>query len=117
MVENHSTAANHIPGKFIFYVDVRLIPEHSFTALEKAMRKLADTVGQQEGVTITFEVIEQTAPASVTPAGSPMTRLLGRAVEAELGVKPEPGGIGGVTMASAIRERGLPVAVWSIQKN
>lgn len=117
MSENRSKAVNDIPGEFVFFVDARLIPEHSFNKLEQAMRDLAETVGRREGARIDFEVIERTASAPATPTNAPVVRLLGNAVKAQLGVEPEFGGIGGVTMASAIRERGFPVAVWGIQKN
>ena len=115
--ENHSTALNHIPGKFVFYVDARLIPEHSPEAVTTALRDLAETVGREREARIEFEAVELTARASALPSDAPVTRLLGRAIRAQLGVEPELGGIGGVTMASVVRERGFPVAVWGILKN
>ncbi len=117
VAEGHGKTVNHIPGEFVFYVDARLIPEYSFADLERAIRGMADAVAREEGVCIEYDVIEQTAPAGVTPSDAAVVRLVSNAVLKQLGVHTREGGIGGVTMASVLREKGLPVAVWGIQKN
>lgn len=117
LAENSSKGANHIPGRFAFYLDARLLPEYEPQELEKILGELAETTGRREGVEIRLELTEQTPRAPETPQDSPVVRALGRAIREQLGVEPVCGGIGGVTMASAIRAGGTPVAVWGIQKN
>ncbi|MCC8109775.1 MAG: M20 family metallo-hydrolase [Planctomycetes bacterium] len=117
VAEGRGKTVNHIPGEFIFYVDARLTPEYSFADMEHAIRNLADSVAREEGVAIEYEIIEQTAAAGVTPADSAVVRLVANAVRKQLGVTVTAGGIGGVTMASVLRARGYPVAVWGIQTN
>ena len=115
--ENFSSGANHIPGKFAFYLDARIQPEYSHEAVRRAVRELADDVARREGAEIDVVVVEETPSTQPTPSDAPVVRTLGRAIEAQLGVKAEVGGIGGVTMASPLRARGLSVAAWGIQKN
>ena len=114
--ENASTGVNHIPAEFSFYVDARVLADYSFEAVEAAMRRLADTVKQAEGVRIALQRVEATDPSRVTPADAPVLSALDRAVKVQLGVEPRHVGTGGVTMAASIRVRGLPVAVWGIQE-
>ena len=117
LTENYSKDTHHIPGKFVFYLDARILPEYSPEAVQKALHDMAETVSAREGVTIGIEVIGQTPRAPRTSEKSPVVRALGRAITAQLGVEPRYGGIGGVSMASALRAGGFPVAVWGIQKN
>ena len=117
LTENYSSAVNHIPEQFVFYLDARILPAYTFAEVESALHELADDVERREGVNIRLEVVEQTPQASVTPPDAPVVSVLAGAIEEQLGVKPRLGGIGGVTMASSIRAAGFDVAAWGMLKN
>lgn len=114
--EDKNTGINHIPAEFIFYVDARVMPYYTFEEVETAIRHLADEVEKSDGVRIAMERVETTAPSRITPAETPVLASLGRAIREQLGTEPRHIGTGSVTMASLIREKGFPVAVWGIQK-
>ena len=117
LTENYSSAINHIPEQFVFYLDARILPAYTFEEVGSALRELADDTERRERVDIRFEMVEQTPPASVTPPDAPVVSALAGAIEEQLGVKPRLGGIGGVTMASSIRAAGFYVAAWGMLKN
>lgn len=117
LTENYSSAVNHIPEQFVFYLDARILPAYTFAEVERSLQDLADRTGRREGVDIRLEVVERTPPASVTPPDAPVVSALSGAIEEQLEVTPRLGGIGGVTMASTIRAAGFYVAVWGMLKN
>lgn len=114
-VEGIDTSVNHIPAGFVFYVDVRVTPEYSFEAVEKAVRDLADAAEKNDGVSISIERIEETPAPTVTPADTPLLAALDRAVRAQLGVDPEHVGTGSVTVAASLRSKGLQAVAWGVQ--
>ncbi|MFT4301096.1 MAG: M20 family metallo-hydrolase [Desulfovibrio sp.] len=114
--EDFSTGINHIPAKFVFYVDARVLPDYSFDEVQKAIRQLADKVEQSDGVQISIERIESTPPSRTTSDQADVIVALGRAIRNQLGKEPEHTGTSSVTMASTLRAAGLPVAVWGIQE-
>lgn len=113
--EDYSTGINHIPAKFVFYVDGRVMPGNSFIEVEKAVRDLADVVAQNEGVSIRVERIEVTPPPKITPPDAPVLAVLSRAVRAVLGVDLTYVGTGSVTMAATLRDKGVDTVVWGVQ--
>jgi succinyl-diaminopimelate desuccinylase len=114
--EDYSTGVNHIPAKFVLYMDVRVTPEYSFAEAEKAVRDLADALEGEHGVGIALERVEETAPALVTPDSAPVVAALDRAIRAELGVEPRHIGGFSVTVAATLRNKGLNAAVWGVQE-
>jgi succinyl-diaminopimelate desuccinylase len=114
--EDNNTGINHIPAKFTFYVDARVMPDYTFEEVEKAIRRLADKVEESDGVRIVMERVNTTAPSLVTPTEAPVLASLGRAIGEQLGIRPRHTGTGSLTVASLVREKGFPVAVWGIQE-
>lgn len=114
--EDFSTGVNHIPSKFVFYTDIRILAVYPFEAVEKAVRVLADEVEKSYGVHINIALEKKTPPSSVTPVDAPVLAVLDRAIRAQLGVEPKHVGTGDTTVAAILRKKGLPVAAWSMQK-
>lgn len=115
--ENFSTGANHIPGKFVFYADIRVLADYSFEDVNKAVRGLADEVEKSSEALIEIEQVKKTPSASVTPADAPVLAVLDRAIRAQLGLEPKHVGTGDVTAAATLRNKGFAVAVWGVQEN
>jgi len=114
--EDYSTGVNHIPAKFVFYADARVMADYSFDQVEQAVRRLANAVEHSDGVRVAIERVEQTPPSRVTPANAPVLQSLDRAIRAQLDLEPRHAGTGSVTMAASLREKGLNAAVWGVQE-
>ena len=104
---------NTIPGRDVFSVDCRVLPQYDLDEVLAAFRSLADEVEAARGVTIRFkpEQREQAAPA--TPPDSEIVRRVMDAARAVYGIDPKPVGIGGGTVAAFLRRAGHPAVVWS----
>lgn len=114
--EDFNTGTNRIPSKFVFYADLRLIPEHPFEEVNKSVRDMADEMEKSSGARIEIKEVNKTPPASVTSADAPVLAALDRAIRAQLGVEPKHVGSSNVTAASSLREKGLAVVAWEIQE-
>ncbi len=104
---------NTIPGEDIFYLDCRILPHYKLSDVEAAIRKIAERVERENGVTveISFTQREQAAPA--TDVNAPVVKGLQAAIKEVYGVDATPQGIGGGTVAAHIRRLGFSAAVWS----
>lgn len=108
---------NTIPGQDVFYLDCRILPTYSLDQVEKRIRRLCDGIEQQRGVRITVSTVvrEQSAPGTLPT--SPVVTRLTQALTVERSLQPRCIGIGGGTVASSFRKRGLPAACWSTLLN
>ncbi len=104
---------NTIPGQDVFYLDCRVLPGYSLDQIEEAIRAICDEVETLRGVSISFAPVirEQAAPG--TPPDSPVVTRLKTALNRERKLAPRIIGIGGGTVASSFRRRGIPAACWS----
>ena len=116
-VEDNTVDGNHIPGIFTFYVDVRIDPVYPLDAPKNAVLALAAAIEAKYGVRIAVESIVATPSVPPTQEKAPVVVALQRAVMQYRGVWPSLTGIDGATMASAIRGKGYPVAVWGMLNN
>lgn len=103
---------NTIPGSDCFYMDCRLLPQHTPEAVIAAARALADQVEQERGVRISIDVQQLLPTAPGTSPDTPVVTRLREAIHAVYGVDARPMGVGGSTVACSFRRRGLPAAVW-----
>ncbi|MCL2896813.1 M20 family metallo-hydrolase [Brenneria tiliae] len=115
--ETNCTGINHVPANFIFYLDIRLMPNCELEQVVQELQQLALVIEKREKVSFAFEYVEITPDAPVTSGNAPVVRTLSDAIAKELNVTPRLVGVGGVTMVSVIRSLGLPVAVWGIQQS
>lgn len=104
---------NTIPGTDVFYVDCRVLPSYDLDEIVDAARRMARETEAEFGVkvTVTTPLKEKAAPP--TPEDSEVVVRLKRAVKEVYGVEAKPAGIGGGTVAAALRVLGVPCAVWS----
>lgn len=114
MSEANVSAINIIPGKEVFYMDCRLLPGCDLNAVLKSIDAVLKTIDQ--GFSAQMEVV-QWQPASFVSSQSDIVKILSREIQAVYGVKARPAGIGGATVASFLRRKGLPAVVWSCVRN
>jgi succinyl-diaminopimelate desuccinylase len=104
---------NTIPGKDVFYVDCRILPEYPVEDVKAAIERICSRAASEYGAKVEFEpVVEETAPAP-TAADAPIVGAITRAVKDVYGRQAKPMGVGGGTVAAVFRKVGLPAAVWS----
>jgi len=104
---------NTIPGEDIFFMDCRILPEYSLSEIMLEIRKMADTIQLQFGVTIEITAIQENQASLPTSVNAPVINALQKAITEVYSVQALPGGIGGGTVAAHFRKQGYPVAVWS----
>lgn len=105
---------NTIPGEDVFYMDCRVLPCYPLDTVRAEVRRTMDKIEAKYGVTVTFTE-EQAAESPATPADAPVVSILSSAIRRVLKTEPRLVGIGGGTVAAALRSRGFHTAVWSKQ--
>lgn len=103
---------NTIPGRDVFYIDCRILPEVDLDLVEREFITRFKAIAAQEGAKVEISPVQKLRSAPPTPARAPVVAKLQKAIKMVKGVDAEPGGVGGGTVASFFREKGLPVAVW-----
>ncbi len=103
---------NTIPGRDVFYLDCRVLPEYDLDDILDRIRAVGDEIRGQYGVNIEYETVqrEQAAPPT-DPDGEITTRVI-QAIKTTYNNSPRPAGIGGGTVAAFLRRRGFPAVVW-----
>ena len=104
---------NTIPGKDVFYVDCRILPDYAVDEIVKEARLIGERVGKELNLEIEVAAVHRQDSVPPTPADSPVVSSLTRAIGQVTGQTARPMGIGGGTVAAFFREAGLPAAVWS----
>jgi succinyl-diaminopimelate desuccinylase len=104
---------NTIPGKDIFYMDCRILPQYRVDHVISAAKKIVAPIAEQTGLQIDVETVHRQDAAPPTSAEAPVVIELAKAIEAVTGNQGRPMGIGGGTVAAFFREKDLPAAVWS----
>ncbi|MGC8602576.1 MAG: M20 family metallo-hydrolase [Desulfomonilaceae bacterium] len=103
---------NTIPGEDIFFFDCRVLPKTDLSDVIAEMRSIAKAVAAKFGVDVTVEEHLKSESPNGTPPDSPVVIALAQAVQEIYGVQARPQGIGGQTVATFFRKKGLPAAVW-----
>jgi len=103
---------NTIPGEDVFCFDCRVLPDYKLDSVLDSVYAECRSVDASSGTETDVTVRNRLDAPPVTPADAPVVRLLCTAVEEVLGVRPRTMGVGGMTVASMFRARGLPAAVW-----
>ena len=103
---------NTIPGEDVFFFDCRVLPKIDLADVIAEMRSVAKVVADRFGVDVTVEEHLRSESPNGTPPDSPVVIALAQAVQEIYGVQPRPQGIGGQTVATFFRKKGLPAAVW-----
>jgi len=108
---------NTIPGRDVFHVDCRILPEYEVGEVLAFAEGLAKPLAAELGVSIEVAQIYRQEAAPPTPADAPVVEALKKAVRKVKGLEAKPMGIGGGTVAAFFRKAGLPAAVWSTQSD
>ncbi|MFW6119078.1 MAG: M20 family metallo-hydrolase [Planctomycetota bacterium] len=103
---------NTIPGEDVFCFDCRVLPDYKLDSVLDSVRAECRSVDASSGTETEVIVRNRMDAPRATPSDASAVRLLCTAVERVLGVAPQTMGVGGMTVASMFRSRGLPAAVW-----
>jgi succinyl-diaminopimelate desuccinylase len=103
---------NTIPGKNVFYLDCRVLPEYDLARVTECVRTIATEAAGKFGVSVDVETVQTLASAPPTAVEAPVVKALTQAIRQVYGREALPQGIGGGTVAAFFRKAGLPAAVW-----
>lgn len=104
---------NTLPGRDVFYLDCRILPEYPLNAVEAEVRSIANEVAARYGAQITVDVTHREQASTPTPADAPVVASLSENLRNIRGIEPHIRGVGGQTVAVPLRRKGLPTAVWA----
>ncbi|MFW6177544.1 MAG: M20 family metallo-hydrolase [Desulfohalobiaceae bacterium] len=104
---------NTIPGRDVFYLDCRVLPDYNLNDVYQACQEIAEEVAIQSGTRIDLEIVHQEESAPKTKPEHPLVQSIAQAVQKIYGITPKPQGIGGGTVAAYLRRAGLPAVVWA----
>ncbi|WP_031483593.1 M20 family metallo-hydrolase [Maridesulfovibrio frigidus] len=104
---------NTLPGKDVFYIDCRVLPNYDLKDVVDQVKGMALYVAEEYGVEIKVEVDTKNQAAPATPVKSEIVEKTLFAIKEIYGIDATPGGIGGGTVAAHLRERGYKAVVWA----
>lgn len=103
---------NTIPGEDVFFFDCRILPDLDVTEIIAEMQRVATAAKEQFGLEVSVEEFLRSESPNPTPADAPVVVEIAKAVQEIYGVQGRPQGIGGQTVATFFRKKGLYAAVW-----
>lgn len=103
---------NTIPGRDVFYLDCRVLPNYELAQVTARVRALAEETARKFEVSVKVEPVQALPSPPATSPQAPVVLALQRAIRAVYGREGRPQGIGGGTVAAFFRQVGLPAAVW-----
>jgi succinyl-diaminopimelate desuccinylase len=103
---------NTIPGRDVFYLDCRVLPDYDLARVQERVAAIGAEVARRFSVTLRVEPVQALTAAPPTPADAPVVLALTKAIREVYGREASPRGIGGGTVAAFFRQVGLPAAVW-----
>ncbi len=112
MKEANVQNVNTIPGRDVFYVDCRVLPQYDLSDVLEAVKAIGRDVEKEYGVTVSYEDVQREQAAPPTSPDSPVVKKLIAAIRETYGNNPRAVGIGGGTVAAFLRRRGLDAVVW-----
>ncbi len=110
--EDNNVCTNIMPGRDVFYLDCRILPETAIDDVKKAIAGICRDVDERCHVKTGIEYV-QFQQASSTPVQTPVMSALAAAIKAVYSEQAVPVGIGGATVAAMLRQRNLPAVVWA----
>lgn len=111
--ESGQAAVTVPPGGDGFFLDCRVLPEYDIDEVEAEARAVAGDVAARYGVAVRVDVLHKEQAPPPTPLTAPVVERLCAALERLRGVSPKVCGVGGQTLASCLRRKGLDTAVWA----
>lgn len=104
---------NTIPGRDVFFMDCRVLPQYQVDEVLSACREIASGIETELGLDIAVEPVYRQEATQPTSAEASVVKALARAIKRVTGKEAKPMGIGGGTVAAFFRRAGLSAAVWS----
>jgi succinyl-diaminopimelate desuccinylase len=104
---------NTIPGRNVFYIDCRILPDISLDLVQETFSRAFATVAARTGVTFTISAVQKLSAPPGTSPQAPVVRALQAAIGRVRKIEARVGGIGAGTVAAFFRAHGLPAAVWN----
>lgn len=111
-IEANVPNINTIPGKDIFYMDCRILPDYKVDDIINETKTISQGLEKELQLSIQLEPVYRQDTFNPTPADSPVVTSLASAIKRVKGLDAKPMGIGGGTVAAFFRKKGLPAAVW-----
>ncbi|MCL2805348.1 MAG: M20 family metallo-hydrolase [Treponema sp.] len=103
---------NTIPGEDVFYMDMRVLPCYTPDSVLAEIDRIKSEIEAKYHVTVKYD-LPQLMQSKPTDAGSPIVKMLTKAIMEVNNIKPRTIGIGGGTMAASLRNIGINCAVWT----
>ncbi len=104
---------NTIPGRDVFYMDCRVLPQYSLDRVIDECRRIARGIAEKYTVSIHVDIGSRSDAAPPTPEDAPVVKGLLKSLQKTRGVNGILHGVGGQTVAGCLRRRGIPAVVWS----
>jgi succinyl-diaminopimelate desuccinylase len=104
---------NTLPGRDVFYLDCRVLPEYDLDDVEREIRAIASEVGACYKADIDVDIVHSERAPEATPADAPVVRSLAAALKKMRCIDARLCGVGGQTVAACLRRKKLQTAVWA----
>lgn len=104
---------NTLPGRDVFYLDCRVLPEYDLDDVRREARSIAAEVAERYGLSIDVETVHEERAPKPTSADAEIVRRLVHELRERRGFEPQVCGVGGQTVAACLRHKGLDTAVWA----
>lgn len=103
---------NTIPGKDVFHIDCRILPQYQVDQILATAQGIAKGIADELDLSVQLEPVYRQDATNPTSADTPVVKALAKAIKRVTGLEAKPMGIGGGTVAAFFRKAGLPAAVW-----
>ena len=107
---------NTIPGEDVFCMDCRVLPEYDLQSVMLEIQNIVHKIEKKFKVQIEISTAQYVQSAKPTSPDAPVVKALTQAIQSVYNIEVFVGGVGAGTVASYIRKKNYPVAVWSKTK-
>jgi succinyl-diaminopimelate desuccinylase len=104
---------NTIPGEDFFCMDCRVLPDYDLQDVTSAIQKIVREIEKKFKVQIEISTAQYVQSAKPTSPDAPVIKALTEAIQTVYNIEAFAGGVGAGTVASYIRKKDYPAAVWS----
>jgi len=104
---------NTIPGEDVFCTDCRVLPDYDLQNVMTAIQNIVHKIEKKFKVQIEISTAQYVQSAKPTSPDAQVVQALTEAIKTVYNIKAFAGGVGAGTVASYIRKKDYPVAVWS----
>ncbi len=104
---------NTIPGEDVFCMDCRVLPDYDLQDVMLSIQKIVHEIENKFKVQIEISTAQYVQSAKPTSPDAQVVKALAQAIQSVYNIETFAGGVGAGTVASYIRKKNYPVAVWS----